>query len=409
MIRRLLSTSTLASFAPVALVALLPIGCLGSSDTPAAATDSGTSSTPDTNVPGVDSGAPPATDTGTGSDAADAPPGDDPTKNTANVDAITYRDLATHPGCSTAGLDTRAASSYVPAVIPGYKCAAKEYALGSVPEDTKKPIVILVHGNSSTPADWERFPADTGTPMLSEQLVALGYKTYAADFRYDLVDDPKANNTSENAAQNFDHGWATPILAHLLDSVMTANPGRQISIVGFSLGPSIIRDSLRKLQRAGKNPFARIRALVLAAGANHGVSSFRALCASNPTMRGKVTCQLGDRTSYTPTDFFKGLNGEGGAFETPCLDGSTAYGQTGVCGGNSVKYTTVVMKDVSGGTYQDEFVSEASSALAGADNRTVSLSDTDPSGYFYKGLFKSHYGAIRSDAGLKIILEALAK
>ena len=391
----------------LALLATAHYGCLSSVDAPpAAGADTGS-------VTAHDSGAPPAEDSGApavdgGADAI-TPPGDDPKSNAQNADVLKYRELATHAGCSIAGLETRAANAYKAAVIPGYKCAAKEYPLGATPEDTSQPIVILVHGNSSTPADWEKFPVDSGTPMVSEQLVAKGIRTYAVDFRYDLVDDPKANNSTENAAQNFDHAWATPILEHFVESVLAANPGRQISIVGFSLGPSVVRDSLRRLQRKGVNPFSRIHALVFGAGAHHGVSSFRALCASNPTMRGSVACQLGDRTSYTPTDFFKGLNGPDGAFETPCLDGNTAYGQTGVCGGNKVAYTTVVMKDVEGGTYQDEFVSEASSKLKGAQNLTVGLSDTDPSNYFYKGLFKSHYGAIRSAAGLKIVLDALSK
>ena len=40
--------------------------------------------------------------------------------------AITYRDdLASHPGCSTAGM------SYPAADLPGYPCAAKAYAFPS--------------------------------------------------------------------------------------------------------------------------------------------------------------------------------------------------------------------------------------------------------------------------------------
>ena len=39
-------------------------------------------------------------------------------------DAITYRDLADHPGCTTAGLD------YTPASIDGFDCAAKAYGAG---------------------------------------------------------------------------------------------------------------------------------------------------------------------------------------------------------------------------------------------------------------------------------------
>ena len=342
------------------------------------------------------SGVVPSSDAG----APDAAGGD-------NKDGITYRSLDGHPGCSTVGLDTRKASAYVPATIPGYKCAAKAYPL--VAEDTKKPIVLLMHGNSSTPADWEKFPADKpdALPMLADRLSAQHFRVLAVDVRYDLTDDPKGNNKTENAGQNFDHGWAVPILQHFIESVMAAFPDRDLSLVAFSVGPTIARDALRRIHREGKKPFERFKDLVFAAGSHHGVSSFRTLCGTNPTMRGKIACELGDRTSFQPTDFLKPNNGPDGAWETPCSDGDSAYGQKGVCNGHKVTYTTVVMQDVSQGTYQDEFVSEGSSKLNGATNLTVGLTDNDLSNYFYNGLFKNHMGSIRSDAALKIIVKAL--
>ncbi len=331
--------------------------------------------------------------------------GSDPSDNAASADssAIRYRELAAHPGCTTDGL------TYPAAAIPGYTCAAKGYEPAS--EDAQKPIVLLVHGNSSTPADYEKFPKDdpNALPMLSERLAASGFRSYAVDFRIDKVDDPNQNNDTENAAKNFDHGWAVPILEHLIDSVMTANPGRKVSLVGFSVGPTIIRDALRRLHRAKKKPFERIAALVFAAGGHHGVSTFRKLCGPNPTMRGRVACELGDRTAFAPTELSKPLNGPDGAFEAPCADGDSAFGQKGVCGKNTVRITTVVMKDIKDGTYQDEFVSEGASALKGAQNLTVPLEASDPTGYFLKGLFKNHYGALRSEAALSLILAALEK
>jgi pimeloyl-ACP methyl ester carboxylesterase len=331
----------------------------------------------------------------------------DPTKNEGNKDGIPYRDLNGHPGCSVVGLDTRKASAYVPATIPGYKCAAKAYPL--VAEDTTKPIVLLVHGNSSTPADWESFPVGDpmALPMLADRLSAQHFRVLAVDVRYDLTDDPKGNNKTENAGQNFDHGWAVPIVQHFIESVMTAFPDRQLSLVAFSVGPTIARDALRRLHREGKKPYEHFKDLVFAAGSHHGVSSFRTLCGSNPTMRGKIACELGDRVSFQPTVFLAPNNGPDGAWETPCSDSDTAFGQKAVCGGHKVSYTTVVMKDVSEGTYQDEFVSEGSSKLNGANNTTISLTDNDLSNYFYNGLFKNHMGSIRSDAALKIIVKAL--
>lgn len=316
-------------------------------------------------------------------------------------DKIQYRNLDTHPGCSVHGL------TYTPASIPGYRCAAKEYPFPSgVTEDKSKPIVLLVHGNSDTPSAWERYPAKTGMPMLSEQLVAKGFHTVAVDLRIDLVDDPQGNNDTENAARNIDHGWAVPIVQSFFTNMMNDYPGRRFDVVAFSIGVTVARDALRRMQEAGLQPFSRIQNVVLLAGANHGVSTF-SLCASNPTMRGRVTCELGSRDNYTPTKFLMPLNGPNGAYETPCSDGDTAFGETGACAGNVVHYTTVVMRDLPDGTYQDQFVSEASSHLKGADNHLIGLSDTDQSGYFFKGLFKNHYGSCRSAAALKIIMSTL--
>ena len=321
------------------------------------------------------------------------------------VDAIVYRDLLSqHPGCSAAGLD------YAPASIPGYKCAAKEYPFpAGVGEDESKPIVLLVHGNSDFPDSWERFPADTGEPMLAEQLSALGFRTIAVDLRIDLVDDPQGNNDTENAARNVNHGWSVPVVQHLVESVLQAWPERRISMVGFSLGATVIRDALRRLHGASRvSPFEHIEDLVYLAGAHHGVSTYARLCGRNPTMRGEVACEMGSRDSFAPTDFLVGLNGPRGAWETPCSDGSSAYGAEEACGGNTVTYTTVVMRDIADGSYQDEFVSEASAALDGAQNELIELEDVDETGYFFNGLLRNHYGSARSAAALSIAVAALS-
>lgn len=330
-----------------------------------------------------------------------APPGGDDHDGWSLDDAIEYRDdLAAHPGCTTAGLD------YPAATIPGYRCAAKAYPFpGGVSEDTSAPIVILVHGNSDAPEEWERF--EDGAPMLAERLAAAGVRTYAVDLRIDEVDDPQSNNDTENAARNVDHGWSVPLVQHLLEAVLAAYPDRQVSLVGFSLGVTTVRDALRRIHAAGAvTLWPRLDDVVLLAGANHGVSSFARLCGKNPTMRGQVACQMGNRDGYSPTDFLLALNGDAGAYETPCSDGQTAFGDD-ACGGHTVHYTTVVMRDIANGSYQDEFVSQASAALAGADNRTVGLEDVDQTGYFFGGLLKNHYGACRSEAALAIAMEVL--
>ena len=234
-----------------------------------------------------------------------------------------------------------------------------------------------------------------------------GVRTLAVDLRYDRGDDPATNNDTENAAKNIDHGWSVPIAQRFIRAVMEAYPTRRFVIAGFSLGVTVGRDALRRLfVNEGFDVFSRLDAAVWMAGANHGVSSF-ALCGANPTMRGRVACEMGNRAAFMPTPFLLPLNGRSGEHETPCSDGTTAFGATGACGGNAVRYTTIVMDDLPTGEQQDLFVSESSAALLGADNRTIGLNDVDESNYFFCGLFRNHYGAARSEAALEVFRGAI--
>jgi pimeloyl-ACP methyl ester carboxylesterase len=337
-----------------------------------------------------------------------------------------------HPGCTTAGL------SYTPASIPGYTCAAIEWPFpDGVTEDTAKPIVILVHGNSETPTGWMKyvhpdpsslmFPADTkARDQLAEKLPALGFRTIGVDMRTDKIDDPKSPEGKDigNTPKNADHGWTVPILQELIKRVAIANPDRKISVVGFSLGATTVRDAIRRLwaeNQDGKwdiNIMSRLDAVVAASGANHGVVSFAKQCGLNLTMRGTVTCEMGQRNQYTQTAFHRALNGPpiaglsefGGWWETPCANGDYAFGKKNACGDNKVRYTTITMQDVMNGTQQDEFVSEHASRLYPkecANNILTGLNDFDTSGYFFNGFFRNHYGAVRSEAGLAKVIAAL--
>jgi pimeloyl-ACP methyl ester carboxylesterase len=338
-------------------------------------------------------------------------------------------DLATHPGCTTTGIGTRLAidgtpASYTPAVINGgaFKCSAKDYGTPS-PDDPTKPIIVLVHGNSSTPNDWEAYSGDPAkTPMIAETLVGDGYHVYASDVRFDQVPVDKTNNP----AQNYDHGWAVPIVQSLLENLFEQYPPpRMFNIAAFSIGPTVVRDALRRMFKKCLNPFSRIHALHYASGGHHGVSTYTMDCVSetnpaNSTMAGLAACQLGDRAEYTLTPFEAPLNGaqmDIASYDTPCSDGNTAYGLTGVCGGNTVVYTTVVFADQPNGTLLDEFVSQKSAALVGANNMTVTQPEPGSctgsgmsmmcTGYFLYPDFEYHYGAIRSAQGIMIAKTAL--
>jgi hypothetical protein len=362
-----------------------------------------------------------------------------PGPDNANYPGGKYRSITAdgqgqkHPGCTVDGLQYTAAS------IPGFACAAREFPFPSgVAEDTTKPIVILVHGNSDSPTGWlgfvhpdpdslTDFNADTEPrDQLAELLPAHGFRTIAVDLRADKVDDPSSPEGEDtgNTPHNMDHGWSVPLVQELIRKVVDANPGRRVAVLGFSLGATTVRDALRRLWVAwheggwSTNPYAAVDRVIVASGANHGVVSFSAQCGNNFTMRGTVTCEMGQRNTYTQTEFHKPLNGPpidgldeiGGWWETPCADGDYAFGERGACGGHPVAYTSITMEDLENGSQQDEFVSEHASRLyptACANNLIDDLNDFDTSGYFFNGFFRNHYGSVRSDAGLAKILAAL--
>ncbi len=343
-----------------------------------------------------------------------------------------------HPGCSTDGL------SYTPASIPGYPCAAKEYPFPSgVTEDTSKPIVLLIHGNSDSPSAWEPFlhpdpesitdfTADTeARAELSDKLLEQGYHTFAVDMRFDLNDDPP-DADGGNPSRNFDHGWGVPIAQKFIKQMIIAYPDRHFAVIGHSLGATVARDALRRLWIQWKkgdwdiNPFTRIDTVIEASGGNHGVSTYGlpGYCGQNFTMRGLAACQFGQRNTYSQVEFHKPLNGPavppemtqagewGGWWETPCADGDYAFGTRGACGGHVVKWASVTMQDLPDGTQQDRFVSEHASRLYPeecADNRLDSLNDFDTSGYLANGLLRNHYGSVRSAGGQRNVLEILAE
>jgi hypothetical protein len=360
----------------------------------------------------------------------DLPAADDPTYPGGKYRTLTPDENGdVHPGCSTEGL------SYTPASISGYACAAKEYPFPEgVTEDTKKPIILLIHGNSDTPAEFEAFlhpdPASLGftadteqRDQLAELLPQAGYRTITVDFRLDLVDDV----ASANPARNYDHGWAVPIAESLIKQVLIDNPGRRVSLIGFSLGATVVRDALRRLfvqLQKGEwdvNVFTRVEDVIVASGGHHGVATFDAFCVTPCTsMRCTAACEFGQRNTYTQVPFHEPLNGPaltstgeafGGWYETPCADASYAFGLRDACGGHAVEYTTITMKDEPDGTQLDEFVSEHASRLYPlecANNVLTTSNDFDTSGYFFNGFLRFHFGSVRSAAGLTLIVEELA-
>lgn len=363
-----------------------------------------------------------------------------------------YRDdLASHPGCAPREAydgnsepfmsDNQAqVPAGTQASIPGYPCAAKEYDQPA--EDTSRPIVILVHGNSSGVPSFEEYhnPEKAGTELqnfqgfaftmdsapseqLASKLLAAGHRVIAFDARVDLVatlEDWDSESETGNPFMNIDHGWTVPMLQSLIKAVMVQNPNRKVSLVGHSLGVTAVRDALRRLYlesvdgaSGAVNPFAHVADVILLSGANHGVGS-GPLCDKFEHMRGTVACEMGDRAAYMPTYFLRRLNGPNDLFAAPCADGDYAFGTSGACNGNRVDYLTVTMEDIPGGELQDEFVSEDSSQLnldGCVDNQLIGLDGYDSSGYFFTnawGFLANHFGSARAPAGMQLVLDELA-
>lgn len=367
-----------------------------------------------------------------------------------------YRDnLAQHPGCSArATFDgtseplspdneaTNVPSGFL-AGLSGYSCSAAGWDQPN--EDTKKPIVILAHGNQSgVPAFLEYYKetingstvvtfsgvlvstdpknaAKTGREMLVSKLLAGGYRVYSWDGRAERVQLTDGNSTN---AATMDHGWSVPILESLIKGVINEFPGRKISLVGHSTGATALRDALRRLYVEYKasggvsvNPFTVIKDAIWLSAPNHGMASGAARCATrtdSPTMAMTVACELGDRDAYAQTYFHAPLNGPEDVFSTPCADGDYAFGDHNACGGNVIHYTTVTMADPASGALHDEVVSQASARLdmeGCVDNELITTADYDTSGYFFlgqNGANANHLGSSRSDAGMNLILSKLA-
>jgi hypothetical protein len=328
-------------------------------------------------------------------------------------------------------------------LLTGYTCAAKVYNARPEGIDESLPIVVLQHGNSGSPNHFEEYfqaklaGKDTASggfnykcapqaqKMLATRLVEAGYQVVAPDLRPDLIvtldgvnlaADVK-NSEYGDAVGSIDHGWGTPILQHFL-KVLMKNTTKQISILGHSYGYSVVRDALRRIYleyKAGTyeiNPFTRLRDVVLASGTAHGVAGGNKSCAFYVTLRGKCNCQMGDRDSYTATEFNKRCNGPDDLFSVPCADGSFAFGETDQCEGHLVRYTTITMKDIAGGKFQDEFVSEGASMLDLShcvDNQLISNTNGFDSSCFFLGgaLLANHLGSIRSTEGIELILKTL--
>ena len=385
-------------------------------------------------------------------------PFDDPSEMIGPVDgdvtleadfAGRYRDdLANHVGCEPRAMygnnveflvqtNEATVAPGTPADIAGYDCAAKAYDTSNV--DPEKPIVILVHGNSSANTSFEEYFQQglagmqattfsqftfTIESMVREQLATKllddGFEVLAFDARTDLVNQLGDYDVMANGSRNIDHGWVVPMLQSMVNAVMTNNPNRQISLVGHSLGTTVIRDTLRRMyvawtnqEQGAVNPFPQLTDVILASGANHGVSTGGSCDPNVRNMAVSVTCEMGDRGAFMPTYFSEVNNGPNDLYTAPCADGSYAFGSEDQCGDNVVDYTTITMEDLPDGSFQDEFVSEASASLdlePCVENELIGLDDFDRSGYFFDGLpgfLANHFGSVRSDAGMALILQKL--
>ncbi len=367
------------------------------------------------------------------------------------------------------GLPVQSVDPQSPAYLIDYPCAAKAYQMPTgTAVDPAKPVVILVHGGMASPNSWEEFvdpalidvnPDLAGTQlrsansfeftadsapreMFAHKLLTQGFQVYAADFRSDRVRElvganPDASTDDPGFGDGFgsvDHGWSVPLVQALIKAVMLTHTRQQIALVGHGLGATVARDALRRLYkefrdgRSTLNPYPRVNHVVLASGFFHGLAGATYCCTNFATMLGTRGCELGDLHASAPTPFMMTLNGPEDLFSVPCADGYSAYGDENACDGHTVLYTTLGMTDI-GDQTQDEEGNQQTTRLNVdrytigpngqlsvteancVDNRVLSLADFDSSGYFFEvhpGYLANHFGSIRSDEGMALILARLS-
>lgn len=348
-----------------------------------------------------------------GGDAGGQPDGLGEAADVGDCPEVDYRDdLDDHPGCTVEGLDGPLG------LVPGFRCAAVAYEAPT--EDPDLPVVVLVHSNGGDPRVWEPRidPSvdppgpEQGAPMLADVLTQAGFLAFAVDLRTDRVcevdDCGCSDSTICNLTRTVDHGWAVPLVMHLIEAVMAAHRGRQVSIVAHGFGATVVRDAIRRLTLRGVAVLARLEDVVLLAGLNHGISDRCGWdrCGMSNTARGRCGCELGFQDE-APTCFVGRLNGPGGAWEAPCADGRTAYGRNDACGGHRVRWTTVVMADEDASAIGLSCSSEATAALAGADNLTLGPDAVDRSDYWLGQAFVADCGAARSREAIELVLRVL--
>jgi len=215
--------------------------------------------------------------------------------------------------------------SYTPGSIPlPLRRQGVPFPAG-VTENTSLPIVLLVHGNSDTPPS-SSASRRTPAPRCSSSSSRGRARTYAVDMRIDKNDDPKGNLQTENAANNIDHGWATPIVQHFIEATLAAFPDRRRVGHRFSLGVTVVRDALRACT------WLTWRAAPTPGSASTASSSWRrqprCLDVPHPVRlesdhAGRVACEMGDRLAFTPTDFMQPLNARTAPTRPPAPTGRT--------------------------------------------------------------------------------------
>ena len=163
---------------------------------------------------------------------------------------------AMHPGCSIDGL------SYTPASIPGYACAAREFPFpDGTTEDTTKPIVILVHGNSESPTGWMKFlhpdPSSLMFPGRHRRARSARRAAARARLPHDRGRHAHRSDRRPEQPRGQGHRQHAEELRPRLDGAAPRGadqarrdrePGSPaLAVVGFSLGATTVRDALRRL------------------------------------------------------------------------------------------------------------------------------------------------------------------
>jgi pimeloyl-ACP methyl ester carboxylesterase len=199
--------------------------------------------------------------------------------------------------------------------------------------------VIFVHGNNESAKYWlglshaiprlfgrffspEPIPGggDVQPENVIERFIVVGY-TPAELWAFSYLGEDGLNNGRDVIGSSVGHSHVAnaPDVGAFVQAVLAYTGAERVDIVAHSLGVTLVREWIRQELEAGTDVLSRLDAIVLIAGANHGIHfcGFPFLRGTEPGFLITLCTEVG----HADTPFLTALN----ANETPQTEGRPRY------------------------------------------------------------------------------------